>query len=124
MAQNGKTFWQRSLLDRISVTGEDKPIGKSQNGSGLFLSGEALAGKMVRKNVMSFHRDDTAGGYLLFRSTEALCQAQCEESQNGRFGKYPTKWTDLARKPETLPRILSTGTNFPGQTRFSSGFFH
>ncbi|GAC1389747.1 MAG: hypothetical protein NVS4B11_20520 [Ktedonobacteraceae bacterium] len=27
-------------------------------------------------------------------------------------GKYPTKWTDLARKRGTLPSILDTGTNF------------
>jgi len=27
-------------------------------------------------------------------------------------GKYPTKWTDLARKYRTLPSILDTGTNF------------
>ena len=28
------------------------------------------------------------------------------------LGKYPTKWTDLARKRGTLPSILDTGTNF------------
>jgi hypothetical protein len=27
-------------------------------------------------------------------------------------GKYPTKWTDLARKRGTLPSILDTGTHF------------
>ena len=31
-------------------------------------------------------------------------------------GKYPTKWTDLARKRGTLPSILDTGTKFPGKT--------
>jgi hypothetical protein len=37
-------------------------------------------------------------------------------------GKCPTKWTDLARKHGTLPSILDTGTNFPGQNRFPSDF--
>jgi hypothetical protein len=43
---------------------------------------------------------------------------------NGRYaptGKYPTKWTDLARKRATLPSILDTGTRVPGQNRFPSG---
>src|SRR5258708_36148561 len=39
-------------------------------------------------------------------------------------GKYPTKWMDLGPKHGTLPSILETGTNFPGQNRFPSGFFH
>jgi hypothetical protein len=39
-------------------------------------------------------------------------------------GKYPTKWTDLAPKRGTLPSILDTGANFPGQNRSPSGFFH
>jgi hypothetical protein len=42
----------------------------------------------------------------------AVEQVMQEKEDKKPAGKYPTKWTDLARKYRTLPSILDTGTNF------------
>ena len=58
----------------------------------------------IAEHIVHFVHDTalTSGGGKLLR----------DGIERGLVGKYPTKWTDLARKHGTLPSILDTGTNF------------
>jgi hypothetical protein len=53
--------------------------------------------------------------HIIFRYIGYVIVQRPESKLNYKYevvGKYPTKWTDLARKRGTLPRVLDTGTNF------------